>query len=345
MNRLFIFLFSFLLLGACGQESEAAAEYTIAAEKMEGLDDVFNFYGYLFLDEADSCILKSEGRGDVVFKKVDYRTGRLKSTIRRGRGPNEYTDLRIFDIDASSGCFHGAVPARTCSPITFSSDGIPLATTEIDAEAFFAIKLGDRFISYGNYSADDGKMFLLSDSEGRKITRFGEFPNDGMSCGYRYKTMAYQGKLISNEKLSRVAFLMDMGKVFDIYEIENEDTPRLIFSIRDKMPVYEPQEHVIGVQFKDLTIHYADAYSSEKYIYALYSGKKPGKSIDGDLQARETNRIEVYDWDGKHTCDLIADIPILSLCVSSDDRFIIAIYSDDGALKCCRFCLPEILSA
>lgn len=53
--------------------------------------------------------------------------------------------------------------------------------------------------------------------------------------------------------------------------------------------------------------------------------------------------IRVYDWDGNHVCDLSADIPLLSICVSSDDSYLIGLYSDDYVLKCCRFDLPERL--
>ena len=51
----------------------------------------------------------------------------------------------------------------------------------------------------------------------------------------------------------------------------------------------------------------------------------------------------VYDWDGNHVCDLSADIPLLSICVSADDSYLIGLYAEDYVLKCCRFDLPERL--
>lgn len=345
MNKLLLIILPACLLCGCRQQTEAVAEYRIVSERMEQLDEMFNFYGYVFLDEADSCILKAEGKGELVFKKIDYRTGTLKNRIRKGRGPNEYPDLRVYGID-SSGCFYASTPAKVCNLIRFSPEGVPLETTQIDANSFFTIPLCGRFVSYGDYFADDGRMFLLSDSTGRKITRFGEFPDDGISCQHRYKTMAYQGKLIANERLSRFAYLLDVGDVFDIYEIGKDAVPRLIFSIREKLPHYVPNQYVTGVAFKDSAVYYGDAYSSDKYIYALYSGEKVGEMSDVTLRkARETNLIRVFDWDGRRVCDLIADIPVLSLCVSSDDTFILALYSDEGEIKCCRFSLPAMLSA
>lgn len=40
--------------------------------------------------------------------------------------------------------------------------------------------------------------------------------------------------------------------------------------------------------------------------------------------------IRVYDWNGVHRCDLLADIPLLNLCVSSDDRYIIGFFPRTG---------------
>lgn len=118
-----------------------------------------------------------------------------------------------------------------------------------------------------------------------------------------------------------------------------------IASIRKELPVYEPQPHVAaGVRFRDPAIHYADAASSDRRIYALYSGRKLDMgTVDPDRRARETRLIRVYDWNGVHRCDLLADIPLLNLCVSSDDRYIIGLFSEDGEIRCCRLDLPEAL--
>lgn len=66
-------------------------------------------------------------------------------------------------------------------------------------------------------------------------------------------------------------------------------------------------------------------------------------TVDPDRRARETRLIRVYDWNGVHRCDLLADIPLLNLCVSSDDRYIIGLFSEDGEIRCCRLDLPEAL--
>lgn len=346
MNRIILSLLALCSLCACRDEEAEVPTYAITAERMEQLDDVFDFYGWIFLSETDSCLVTSSGRGEYVLKKYDLSTGKVKIALRRGRGPNEYLDLRTSDLYPETGNILAAPPAKHGKLITLSPDAVPMSTVELDVQSFFAIRVGDRYVSFGDYSIEDGNMFRLSDSTGRELARFGRFPDDGMPLEHRYKVMAYQGKLLSGGNRSRFAYVTEVGRVLDIYEITPDGTPRSIFSRREALPVYEPQQQPFtGVTFRDMSIHYSDAYASDNHIYALYSGKKVDKTaVDPYMEATRTQRIEVYDWDGRYTCDLQTDLPILSLCVSSDDAYIIALYSEDGQIKVCRFTLPEVLS-
>ena len=336
-------LLSILLCWGCGQSSQEIVTEEIHAQRLEQINDPFYVYGSIFLDESAGALLKSEARGNVVIKRLDLRTGTCTDLIRKGRGPNEYLDLAITDIEPETGKFH-AISRMTSKSIAFSADGTPIATTTLETRFLNTISLGRYIVSYGNYFADDGLLFQLSDSTGRTIGRFGPFPDDGMPYEHQYKTMAYQGTMVANPQRSRFAYLMDFGNVFDIYEITDDGSASLIFSIHEDTPVYEPQQNVIGVRFEQPKFHYSDAYASQRYIYALYSGKKVEQKTDEASQrARETPTIRVYDWDGNRICDLSADIPLLSICVSSDDSYLIGLYSEDYVLKCCRFDLPERL--
>ena len=344
MSRLSVFFALLIGCCSCGRGASVAVVYEVSARKMEGLDDIFDFYGPFFFDEADSCLVKSEGQGENVVVRFDCRKGVLKNRIRRGRGPGEYLDLRVVGVNPATGDFQ-AVSSVGRSVVSFSREMVPLDTVTFGTALFDAVRAGDFFVSYGDYAATDNHMFSLFDTLGQAVGRFGKFPDDGMSDAFRDKVMAYQGKLLANRTCSRFAFFSSMGNVFDIYGIGANRCPVRIASIRKELPVYEPQPHVAaGVRFRDPAIHYADAASSDRRIYALYSGRKLDMgTVDPDRRARETRLIRVYDWNGVHRCDLLADIPLLNLCVSSDDRYIIGLFSEDGEIRCCRLDLPEAL--
>lgn len=336
-------LLSILLCWGCGQSSQEIVTEEIHAQRLEQINDPFYVYGSIFLDESAGALLKSEGLGNIAIKRLDLRTGTCTDLIRKGRGPNEYIDLTITKIDPSTGIFHACDLAKG-ELCTFTTDGAQITATPIETRFFQAIPLGKHIVSYGNTRANDGLLFQLSDSTGRAVGRFGLFPDDGMPYGHQYKTMAYQGKMVANPQRSRFAYLMNFGNVFDIYEITDDGSASLIFSIHEDTPVYEPQQNVIGVRFEQPKFHYSDAYASQRYIYALYSGKKvEQKTNEASQRARETPTIRVYDWNGNRICDLSADIPLLSICVSADDSYLIGLYAEDYVLKCCRFDLPERL--
>lgn len=61
MSRLSVFFALLIGCCSCGREASDAVVYEVSARKMEGLDDIFDFYGPFFFDEADSCLVKSEG--------------------------------------------------------------------------------------------------------------------------------------------------------------------------------------------------------------------------------------------------------------------------------------------
>lgn len=332
-----------LLCGGCGQSSQEIVTEEIHAQKFEQTELPFNSFGSIFLNETDETLYKSEVLGNIVVKRLDLHTGACTDLIRKGRGPNEYTGLMITKIDPSTGIFHACDLAKS-ELCTFTPDGAQITATPIGARFFQAIPLGKYIVSYGNELADDGNMFELSDSTGKTVVRFGPFPDDGMPYSHQAKTMAYQGKLIFSAQRSRFAFLMDFGNVFDIYEIGEDGVPASVFSIHEETPVYEPSNATNGVRFVQIKVHYTDAYASQRYIYALYSGKIiEDDAPDADRLAMETSTIRVYDWDGNRICDLLADIPLLSICVSADDSYLIGLYSEDYVLKCCRFDLPKRL--
>ena len=210
MSRLSVFFALLIGCCSCGREASDAVVYEVSARKMEGLDDIFDFYGPFFFDEADSCLVKSEGQGENVVVRFDCRKGVLKNRIRRGRGPGEYLDLRVVGVNPATGDFQ-AVSSVGRSVVSFSREMVPLDTVTFGTALFDAVRAGDFFVSYGDYAATDNHMFSLFDTLGQAVGRFGKFPDDGMSDAFRDKVMAYQGKLLANRTCSRFAFFRVWG--------------------------------------------------------------------------------------------------------------------------------------
>ena len=83
--------------------------------------------------------------------------------------------------------------------------------------------------------------------------------------------------------------------------------------------------------------------SKKYYLRKSRAPAMPFNQRGGESSVAFAPTIRVYDWDGNHVCDLSADIPLLSICVSADDSYLIGLYAEDYVLKCCRFDLPKRL--
>lgn len=342
MNRLTAICLMILLTGACSRPEAEIPEYHLNSSPLPLSDHTINMSGRLFLNESEKYVLITDPAERAIVKQVFYRTDSTKILIRKGRGPNEYTNARLCGIE-SNGDF--CLMSGTLRKIHHhAKDGSPIR--HVDMETYFvsAIGLKGQYISYGDFSVSDNTMYTLSDASGRTICRFGAYPDDGVPADCAYKAIAYQGKLVTNDARSRFAFLIFRGEALDIYEIRNDSIPVRIASSRKELLSYHPAEGVIGVDYDECKNGYLDACASERFIYALYSGKKPvGETLPDVYKSLQSNVIRLYDWDGNLRANLITDVELLNLCVCTDDSLIIGLYNDEGIFRLCTFDIGEVI--
>ena len=142
MSRLSVFFALLIGCCSCGREASDAVVYEVSARKMEGLDDIFDFYGPFFFDKADSCLVKSGRTGQKMssFGSIAVKAF-LKNRIRRGRGPGEYLDLRVVGVNPATGDFQ-AVSSVGRSVVSFSREMVPLDTVTFGTALFDAVRAG-----------------------------------------------------------------------------------------------------------------------------------------------------------------------------------------------------------
>ena len=187
-------------------------------------------------------------------------------------------------------------------------------------------------------------MFSLFDTLGQAVGRFGKFPDDGMSDAFRDKVMAYQGKLLANRTCSRFAFFRVWGMSLIYTELGRIGVRSVSLRSARSYRLRTAAACCGGCAFPGSGDSLCRCrFIGSSYLCAVLGRKLDMGTVDPDRRARETRLIRVYDWNGVHRCDLLADIPLLNLCVSSDDRYIIGLFSEDGEIRCCRLDLPEAL--
>ena len=175
------------------------------------------------------------------------------------------------------------------------------------------------------------KRYALFDCAGKYVKSFGDFPNDGNDSGGKSKTFAYQGYMVYNSVLDRLATVAASGAIFELYQIDT--IPMLIKRYHDIYPIYidDSRSGRNGIKHgKENVIGYTDIYATDRYIYTLYSGKKLNQHTNTRmLDTMLSNDILVYDWSGKCICRLVTDIKLFNICVTNDDKELIVLGWDD----------------
>ncbi|MBE6301301.1 MAG: hypothetical protein E7085_05530 [Parabacteroides distasonis] len=293
-----------------------------------------NSQGTLLLFEKEQCVIKHNVMRDSHVDKISYTQDSVSSLLKHGSAPNEsfYTSLMqkkddshflVFDISKKR---------------IITKDLLGNTTEEQNIEEHYpsVLETNGGYVARNSGSrVINNRRFVSLNKKGEFVNTFGEFPKkDRYSVEMadpQSRMMAYQGKMVYNPILNRMAFISFFGVIFEVYQLE--ENPYMIKKYHDVFPNYtvNSTSDYSSAVYKKGNIHgYIDLYATEHYIYALYSGKQM-KSISEQafMDVMLSNAIFVYDWNGNCVCRLVADKPLLNICVSEDNQELIALGWED----------------
>jgi hypothetical protein len=153
--------------------------------------------------------------------------------------------------------------------------------------------------------------------------------------------MAYQGHISTNPDRNRFAYAASYSDIIHFYEIAKADI-RLIKKIENTFPEYTVEEKNGGVGAPIQSSNkngYICVYSTNRYVYLLYSGRT-WRDYQGEIF--EADLLKIYDWKGNLQNTLQLDVPCRFFCVNPDDKKMWAItYNPDPSIV--LFDLPDIV--
>lgn len=298
--------------------------------------------GSMIMFEDEECLIKEESKSSYSLSKIYYNKDSVVHLATIGNGPNEF--LRLILMNKKSRTSFLAIEVLKQKIYDISLDGKYTFKNKIDIFSNSVVSMNQRFYGQGvssNIKITDSKWFIAFDSTGTIINQFGDFPDDKISSSTPNKHMAYQGKMIINERLNRFAFTSYNCAVLEVFESDS-----LIIARHDKLPQYfeVSGNNVIGVSFSPENIRgYMDSYSTDKFIYTLYSGKSTKDLTNRNFDDVSSSKIIlVYDWDGNPICRINTDIDLRNICVNNDNTSLIGLACEkDYAL--CQFDLTNII--
>ena len=250
----------------------------------------------------------------------------------RGQGPDDF--LMPLCIQYINDQTAGTLDVMSN---TYYEFGIPKESEELKVnkrikfETFLGQIIKTDFNQYIGLLRVSDEMFLLADSSGMPIKTFIEYPyqnNDERKLTKR--SHAYQGTLAANPSKNKFVYSTFTGEIIHFYEIENNNI-KTIAKIENKYPLYrfENEEDISSMAFSAEAIHgYVSTYATEKFVYAIYSGKTIREQMNNPKVNLEGTRLRVFDWKGNLVKEYEFDVPCSYLCVSDDDSKIWAIVSE-----------------
>jgi hypothetical protein len=202
--------------------------------------------------------------------------------------------------------------------------GNPLFRTKLSG-IISMVKLSDEYyLASGIFP--EGRLCLM-DKEGNIHSYLGTYPIQGDAAKelpFHILGMAYQSLMCKQDNGNRVALATRYAETMQIYEWDPlTQTVNDVRLISNSSPMFTTADINGTPNFspdKDTRWGYIDVDASDKYIYALYSGRL--QSQDNMFYAG--NQIHVFDWDGNAIYQLhLDDHEGTSLAVKGDKLFII----------------------
>lgn len=286
-----------------------------------------NSFGRIVPFENEQCLIKENYIGESFLDKIYYTKDSVYPFAKIGSGPDEYLMPRIMQKKDQSSIM--ILDVQRQQIITKELNGRVSDVMDLKCMPLSIIQTKDKYVISGlmDRNANDDKRYAILNSKGEYIKSFGDFPNDNIDGGVKSKVFAYQDFIVYNPVLNRFATVCFSGAIFELYQMDT--IPYIIKSYHDIYPVYindsGPGYNSIK-HGKDNIMGYTDIYATNRYIYTLYSGKKLSKhSNEGMMDAKLTNNILVYDWEGKCVCRLVTDVKLSNLCITDNDQELIAL--------------------
>ena len=134
--------------------------------------------------------------------------------------------------------------------------------------------------------------------------------------------MAYQGTIATNPKKTKCVYASLDGEIIHFYDIK-ENNISIINKIEKAYPRYKPEDNG-GMSYSataswESVLGYISIATTDKYVYALYSGKTYQELKEGGTLSLAAEQVRVFDWTGNIINTYKLDVPCRYITASNND--------------------------
>ena len=265
------------------------------------------------LSFGDYIIIRND-RGRKHFTIFNTQTETTSFALERGEGPNEsIMTQEMFEGQDNQSFYSHDIAKKEIfetSLIDFSTK--PLSVNTGKLQSFYRLK-DNRFVGS---SISGNPRFVIADSTAKIITGNGVFNKNEEHTEIDATQWAYlySGYSTINPIKKKAAIFSIFAGHFDIFSFEKDQINNVITKHYEG-PIAQKTKHSQPAFSTNSKMHFVSVTSTKNHIYALYSGisflemMSKGKGTKG----MHTNKLLVYDWDGKLIKYLELDNEIFAL--------------------------------
>lgn len=245
---------------------------------------------------------------------------------RPGEGPGEYMSVwRILPLDDNSFAVYDFVLRRFTSYSVENMD----ASVQYQRLLFEGYPIGvgivgDHFIATGLFS--QGRI-QVADQSGNPMRFIGSPPSGPRGTPVQVRQHAHHGVIATRPGSTQFVIANRYADELEFFQLDNTEAI-LAKGPADIHRVYKVKNNngipsmLLGA---DARHGYLDVAASNKYVYALFSGRKVDET--NSIQCRT---IHVYDWHGRLVRMLALNIDVTDIAVSQDDEYLYAVKNIPG---------------
>lgn len=342
MNKLFyIFISTILIFSASNKNTEQTPfdlftkKVHIQCQKIETESEFIGKGGeMIFFEKPQQLIIHDWTNTEYLLKRISLNDGNNVSQFASaGNGPEEFIHLNLGQKLSDSSFLIQDIDRGLIYEMNVNTGYLNQVFDYQGDECFDIIRLKHSYIGTGIFSKG---MFALWKKDSLSPSKFVyQYPDDGTESNTPSKAMAYQGKMLKRNSQDRFVFASSGCAYFEIFKLDSDS----LISVKKQLNgqfEYAPStgNNIYAKIDSKNSEGYVDAYTTEKYIYLLYSGRV---SQNSDLESIErsilSNHILVFTWDGEPVVEYETDVDLKNFCVSDSDDILYAIaYTPDPQL-------------
>jgi len=257
-----------------------------------------------------------DSRSDILF------VGNLQYDVKKER-------LYIFDLYESR--------LFGCDFDTFVSNGriepAMMVNMQENTGLYFSnlMLVGNTLVGEDEEYAGRFYMFDLNKKKGNYMVSYPDVDMVNEQLTDLQNSALYNGKSVPHPTKNKIASVTGDAGMIDLYEV-NQDSIKAYWSYNEFYPkgiAVERIGNTTRAVYTDESVRgFCDLCVSEKYIYALYSGK----SINDDTFLCG-NTVYVLDWEGNRTFKIILDNDINRIAISGDDKTLYGLTQSGDIIK------------